>query len=184
MQPCTEARPATVGSTSAIRVRNGANELNGATRAAIFFANQEPPIAGRAQIGEHGIGDLAVFVEQRAGRLVALHGGDRIVHHLLHVGRRLRRRAHEQFDRHAAVPHRPMRRAVHRLILRARTVLRPGRRPCRSRRSAALRRRSCRRGRARFRRTMRLRLDDGLGANPCSWRIRMLLICRGPRHYN
>ena len=85
--------------------------------AAVFLADQKAPVAGAAQIGEHRVGDLAVVVEQRAGLLVPLHDGDRIVHHALHVGRRFRRRAHEQFDRHAAVPHGPMRRAVHRLIL-------------------------------------------------------------------
>ena len=118
MQPCTEARPATVGSTSAIRVRNGANELNGAPEPPYSLPTKQAPIAGCAQIGEDGFGDFAVVVEQRAGRLVPLDDGDRIVHHLLHVGRRLRRRAHEQFDRHAAVPHGPMRRTVHRLVLR------------------------------------------------------------------
>ena len=42
MQPCTDANPAIVGSTSAIRVRNGANELNGAPEPPCSLSTSSP----------------------------------------------------------------------------------------------------------------------------------------------
>ena len=41
-------------------------------RAAVLLVDQQAPVAGRAQLGEHRLGNLAVVVEQRAGRLVPL----------------------------------------------------------------------------------------------------------------
>ena len=60
-------------------------------RAAVLAVDQQAPVAGGAELGEHGVGDLALVVEQRAGVAMAAHDFDRGVHHRLHVGGRLRR---------------------------------------------------------------------------------------------
>jgi hypothetical protein len=59
-----------------------------------------------------------LLIEHGARIAVAADDLDRIVHHLLYVEWGLRRRAEKLGHRHAAIPHRPMRRAVDRLILR------------------------------------------------------------------
>ena len=85
MQPCTEARPATVGSIVAMRVRNVANADERRARAAVFAIDQQAPVTRGGQILEHGIGDFAVRIEQRAGLFVAVRDGERTVHHVAAV---------------------------------------------------------------------------------------------------
>ena len=63
MQPCTLASPATVGSSVAIRARNGANARNGAPMPPYSLIDQETPIARCRQFAEHQAADLAALVK-------------------------------------------------------------------------------------------------------------------------
>ena len=118
MQPCTEARPATVGSTMAIRVRNGAKAANGAPSRRIACRPAGPSSrrrpARRARRRRSCVRSSSSVPASRCRRTTSSEPsitrstsggvvGDWLV---------------EQLDRQLAVPHRAVHRAVDGLILR------------------------------------------------------------------
>ena len=76
MHPWTDASPARLGSIVAIWVRNRANDANEAPPPPYFGVDQQPPVAGLAQISQHRLGDLAIGAVQRALSAIA-HGPPR-----------------------------------------------------------------------------------------------------------
>ena len=117
MQPWTDARPATVGSIVAIRVRNRENAANGPPVRHNWGSIEKSPVAGRAEFVQNRLGHLPVGVEQRAAALRCRRTtASDSSHGSIACRRWLGRPRQKQFDRDIVVPDRPMDRAVRRLI--------------------------------------------------------------------